>query len=299
VSAAAAGETPQLSVVLPCRNGAATIALQLEALAAQSWTGSWELVVADNGSTDESMRIVEGFHDRFPALRVVDAAARPGVPAALNAGVEASRGQFVAFVNDDDEVAQGWLEAIARGLEQYDVVGGRLEYDRLNEPWAVELRERPQHAALMEWGLLDYLPFAAGASLAVRRELHDSVGGFDETMVPAGEDMDYCWRLQQAGARIGFVPDAVTHYRVRSSLRAVFRQGLNYGQGHVLVYKKHRRRGLGRAPHPWRRGARGWAGLVRRLALVGRKVGRARLCWHAGLRLGLLKGSLEHRVVFL
>jgi GT2 family glycosyltransferase len=151
----------------------------------------------------------------------------------------------------------------------------------------------------MEWGFLDYLPFAAGASLAVLRELHDSIGGFDETFVPAGEDMDYCWRLQQAGARMGFVSDAVTHYRLRSSLRAVFRQGLNYGEGHVLAYKKHRARGLGRPPHPWRRGARAWLGLVRRLPLVRRKVDRARLCWHAGLRLGLLKGSLRHRVVFL
>lgn len=290
---------PTLSVVLPCRNGAATIALQLEALASQSWSGTWELVVADNGSTDESLRIVESYRDRLPALRVVDASARPGIPATLNAGVRASSGDLVAFVNDDDEVAEGWLAAIARGLEQYDAVGGRLEYDRLNAPWTIELRERPQETGLMEWGFLDYFPFAAGASLAVRRELHDAVGGFDEAMVPAAEDMDYCWRLQHAGARIGFVSDAVTHYRLRSSLRAVFRQALNYGQGHVLVYKKHRRHGLERAPHPWRRGARGWLGLLRRLPRVRRKVDRARLCWHAGLRLGLLKGSLKHRVVFL
>jgi GT2 family glycosyltransferase len=299
VSASTADGQPTLSVVLPCRNGAATIAAQLEALAAQSWAGSWELVVADNGSTDESMRIVEGFRGRLPSLRVVDASARPGAPAALNAGVAAARGRLVAFVNDDDEVDPGWLEAIARGLEDYDVVGGRLEYDRLNDPWTIELRERPQEAGLLEWGFLDYLPFAAGASLAVRRELHEAIGGFDEAMAPAGEDMDYCWRLQQAGARLGFVADAVTHYRLRPSLRAVFRQGVGYGEGHVLAYKKHRDRGLGRPPHPWRSGLRGWLGLVRWLPRIWSKLGRARLVWHLGLRLGLLKGSVEHRVVFL
>ena len=80
---------PALSVVLPCRNGAATIAVQLEALASQFWSGTWELVVADNGSTDESMRIVESFRDRLPALQVVDASAGPGIPATLNAGVRA------------------------------------------------------------------------------------------------------------------------------------------------------------------------------------------------------------------
>ena len=297
--AATADVPPTLSVVLPCRNGAATIAAQLEALAAQSWTGSWELVVADNGSTDESVRIVEGFRDRLPALRVVDASARTGAPAALNAGVAASRGRLVAFANDDDVVDAGWLEAIAGGLEQYDAVGGRLEYDRLNEPWTIDLRERPQEAGLLEWGFLDYLPFAAGASLAVRRELHDAIGGFDEAMVPAGEDMDYCWRLQQAGGRLGFVADAVTHYRLRPSLRAVFRQGLDYGKGHVLAYEKHRDRGLGRPPNPWRSGVRGWLGLVRGLPRAGTKLGRARLVWQFGLRLGLLQGSLGRRIVFL
>jgi GT2 family glycosyltransferase len=299
VSAAPADLPPTLSVVLPCRNGAATIAVQLEALARQSWDGSWELVVADNGSTDESMQIVESFRDRFPALRIVDASAKRGVPSTLNAGVRESRGRAIAFVNDDDEVAAGWLAAIAEALERYDVVGGRLEYERLNEPWAIEVRERPQEDGLLEWGFHDYLPFAAGASLAVKRELHDSIGGFDEAMVPAGEDMDYCWRLQQAGAKLAFAPDAVTHYRLRASLRATFRQALAYGEAHVLIYKKHRDRGLAPAPHPWRRGVRAWFGLARRLLLARNQVNRARLVWHTGLRLGMAKGSLKHRVVFL
>jgi GT2 family glycosyltransferase len=298
VSAAPADGPPTLSVVLPSRNGAATIAVQLAALVRQSWPGSWELVVADNGSTDESVEIVEGFRDRVPALRIVDASGCRGIPATLNAGVRASSGRLFAFVNDDDEVADGWLEAIVRGLEKYDAVGGRLEYDRLNEPWAIEVRERPQEAGLLEWGFLDHLPFAAGAALAVRREAHESIGGFDETMIPAGEDMDYCWRLQQAGARLGFAPSAVTHYRLRHSMGALFRQGRNYGEAHVLAYKKHRARGLQRAPHPWRRGFRAWFGLARRLLLVRNKVDRGRLVWHAGLRVGMVKGSLKHRVVF-
>lgn len=298
MSAAPGDEPPAVSVVLPSRNGAATIGVQLEALAAQSWEGSWELVVADNGSTDESMQIVESFRDRLPALQIVDASACRGLPRALNLAVRVSRGRFIAFVNDDDEVGEGWLEAIAQALERHEAVGGRLEYERLNEPWTIELRERPQEAGLLEWGFLDYLPFSAGASLAVRRELHDSIGGFDEAMVPAGEDMDYCWRLQQAGAKLAFAPDAVTHYRLRPSLRATFRQALAYGEAHVLVYKKHRGRGLAPARHPWRRGVRAWLGLARRLLLARNQVQRARLVWHTGLRLGMVRASLKQRVVF-
>lgn len=297
MSSAPGDEAPALSVVLPSRNGAATIAVQLEALASQSWDGRWEVVLVDNGSEDETVQIVESFRERVPSLVIV-ASAQRGIARALNAGVEAARGRSIAFVNDDDEVAPGWLEAIATGLEEYDVVGGRLEYDRLNEPWAIEVRERAQEAGLLEWGFLDHLPFAAGAALAVRREAHESIGGFDESMVPAGEDMDYCWRLQQAGARIGFVPEAVTHYRLRRSMGGLFRQGRNYGEANALAYKKHRGLGLQRAPHPWRRGFRAWLGLARRLLLVRSKVDRGRLVWHAGLRIGMVKGSIKHRVVF-
>jgi GT2 family glycosyltransferase len=299
VTEAQAGQRPKLSVVLPCRNGAATIAGQLEALAAQSWDGPWEVVVADNGSTDESMRIVEGYRDRFPELRVVDASERPGLAPALNAGVRGANGDAVAFVNDDDEVAEGWLAAMARALEQHDLVAGLLEYDRLNQPWAIDVRGRPQEDGLAEWGFLDYLPFACCATIGVRRPLHEAVGGFDEGMVPAGEDMDYCWRLQLAGAGFHLVPDAVTHYRLRHSIRSLFRQGLAYGEGHALAYRKHRRLGLPRAERPWRRGVRAWLGLVKRLALVRSKTQLALFVWHVGLRAGLIRGSVKHRVVFL
>ena len=290
---------PKLSVVLPCRNGAATVAEQLEALAAQDWSEPWELVVVDNGSTDDSMKIVERYRNRFPALRIVDASERPGLAPALNAGVREARGEAVAFVNDDDLVAEGWLAAMGEALERHDLVAGLLEYDRLNEPWAIDVRGRPQERALAEWGFLDYLPFACCATIGVRRTLHEAVGGFDEAMVPAGEDMDYCWRLQHAGASFRLAPAAVTHYRLRHSLRDLFRQGLAYGEGHALAYKKHRGLGLPAARRPWRRGARAWAGLGKRLLLVRSKTQLALFVWHAGLRLGLVRGSVKHRVVFL
>lgn len=63
----------KLSVILPCFNGAKTIALQLEALAHQCWSEPWELVVVNNGSTDDSMQIVQSYRNLLPNLRIVDA----------------------------------------------------------------------------------------------------------------------------------------------------------------------------------------------------------------------------------
>jgi glycosyltransferase involved in cell wall biosynthesis len=294
-----AGAPPRLSVILPCRNGAATLPTQLEALARQSWDGSWELVVSDNGSTDDSVEVIERYRDRLPGLRIVDSSRQAGLGSALNVGVAAARGESVTFVNDDDEVADGWLAAMGAALERHELVAGSLEVDKLNEPWTIEVRGRPQADGLVEWGFADYLPFAFCPTIGLRRRLHEAIGGFDEAMVPAAEDMDYCWRLQQAGAQFSFVPEAVTHYRFRHSLGEIFHQGLSYGEGHAVAYKKHRSRGLPRARRPLLRGLRSWAGLVKRLLLVRRRAQLALFVWHAGLRLGLVRGSIKHRVVFL
>ena len=183
-------------------------------------------------------------------------------------------------------------------LREHELVAGSLESHRLNEEWMIGVRGEPQSDRLPEWGFLPYLPFAFGATIGIRRELHDAIGGFDESLITA-EDMDYCWLLQEAGAEIHFVPEAVTHYGMRPDLRGLWRQAYTYGQGNVAVYKKHRRLGMERAPHPWRRGIRAWLGLGKRALFAWNKPRFALLVWHLGLRMGMLKGSVEQRVVLL
>lgn len=287
----------RLSVICPCRNGAKTIGEQLDALAAQEWDGDWELVVADNGSTDATLEIVERYRARLPALLVVDASERRGTPHAMNAGARSATGDAFAFVNDDDVVAEGWLAAMGEALRAHELVAGRLEHDRLNAPWMSELRGRPQvdRLSYVEGG---ELPFAFGMTIGVSRRLHEAISGFDVEMEPAGEDVDYSWRLQRAGASFHFVPEAVSHYRLRTGLRSIFRQGRGYGEGLVLVYRKHRGSGLER-PNPWRRGLRGWLGVARSLLRARNKAGLARFAWNLGWRTGMLAGSLKHRVLFL
>jgi GT2 family glycosyltransferase len=289
----------ELSVILPSHNGAGTIEVQLQALSRQEWSGEWELVFVDNCSTDETRAIVEGYCDRVPSLRVVVAKERPGISYALNSGIDEAKGSSIVICNDDDEVAPGWLAAMGDALREHDLVAGSLEHERHNKAWTINVRGRPQADGLPEWGFLPYLPFAFGATIGVRRELHEAIGGFDEDISPAAEDMDYCWRLQLAGAEIYFVPEAVTHYRMRGDLRGLWRQAYNYGVGNVLVYKKHRQLGLARARRPWRRGLRAWLGLGKRALRVRNRPRLALFLWHLGLRTGMLRASVAQRVVFL
>ena len=79
-----------LSVILPCFNASATIGHQLDALTAQRWDKRWEVIVADNGSTDASRTVAESYKDRLD-LRVVDASDRKGASHARNVGASAAR----------------------------------------------------------------------------------------------------------------------------------------------------------------------------------------------------------------
>ena len=283
----------RLSVVLPTLNGAATIGEQLEALTRQEWDDGWELVVVDNGSTDATLQIVDSYRSRLPALVVVDASDRQGMAHAINVGVRAATGDAVVFVNDDDIVADGWLAAMGAALREHDVVAGALEFDRLNEPWAIAVRGRPQSEGLIRFEF-GQRPFAFAATLGVSKSLHEAIGGFDEEIDTAGEDVDYSWRLQNAGNEIHFVPTAVTHYRLRGGLRDVFVQARRYGEGMVLVYRKHRSHGVNVSGR-WRRGIRGWLGIVKALAGARDKAGFALVAWKLGWRVGMVTGSLRYR----
>ena len=129
----------KLSVILPCFNGAATLAVQLEALTLQDWPGGWELVVVNNGSTDDSMAIAEAYRARLPMLKIVEAhvpgTPRPGVPHSYNTGIRAATGDAFVFCEADDEVAPSWLAAMGRALTAHDFVLAQLDHRKLNADW--------------------------------------------------------------------------------------------------------------------------------------------------------------------
>lgn len=289
-----AGELPGLSVVVPCLNAAAYLETQLQALAGQHWDGFWEVIVADNGSTDGSRELVERFaRERLPNLCLVDASDRRGQAHARNLGAQAARGDFLVFCDADDEVAPGWLQAMGQALLEHDFVACRYDFEKLNPPAVWRSRYNPQGEGLAAYDYPPYLPHAGGGGLGIKRELHQAVGGFDESL-PLLEDTDYCWRLQLAGTPMHFVPEAVVHVRHRPDLTSMFRQALLYGQYNVWIYQRYRDRGM---PHlPWTRGAVKWLALIARLPWLLRRDGRARWLWLLGWRLGRLRGCLQYRV---
>jgi glycosyltransferase involved in cell wall biosynthesis len=289
-------ETVRLSVVIPCRNEAARIGAQLDRLAEQSSPDPWEIIVADNGSTDATIDVVRRYQEKLKHLRLVDASDRIGVNHARNAGAAAARGEFVVFCDADDEVQPGWLAAMGDALRRHDLVAGRIDSHSLNEPWSAALRGAAQAEGLARFGNLSYV---LGANLGVRRALHETVGGFDEDFVGGADDADYSWRLRQAGVEPHFEPRAVVAYRFRNDFRALFHQARFYGVGAVSLYRKHRLHGLPEQRHPLLAGVLSWVGLLKSLPVPPSRQSLATFAWSLGWKVGMLEGSIRNRIVLL
>lgn len=291
----------KLSVIIPCYNGAETIGAQLEALAGQRWQQPWEVIVADNGSTDDSIKIVGSYKRRISNLRIVDASARRGQPYALNVGVAAAKGEAIALCDADDVVGAGWVAAMGKALSECDGVAGRIDTEKLNPPWIFRAFPHPQRDGLQKVGYPPYLPYGGGCTRGFRRYIPQSIGGFDEGFRYL-HDIDFCFRLQQAGYTLHFVKDAVVNYRLRSSLSGLFIQARDYTGYEIKLQKKYQ--ALAGMPvtlfsEPWRWSLllRQWGYLCWRLLCLREKQDLARLAAALGRLVGYLHGTFVHRFV--
>jgi glycosyltransferase involved in cell wall biosynthesis len=230
-----------VSVILCVHNGADTIGAQLDALAAQDYSGPWELVIVDDGSTDRTRTVIEE-HTGVSCVRTVDNTRGRGLVRARNAGTEAARGDLLTHCDADDVADPGWLSALVRACASAGAAGGALDESTLNDDETRSWRPAATPGCLpVAFGRV---AVPMGANFAVWRTVHDEVGGFDEALDYSGEEVDYFWRVAAAGYRIQFAPDAVIHYRLRPSMSATRRQAYRYGRGNVAVFAKHRTDGL-------------------------------------------------------
>jgi glycosyltransferase involved in cell wall biosynthesis len=282
-----------VSIVIPCLNGAATLADQLDGIAAQKWSGQWEIVVADNGSTDDSAAIALSYSDRVPTIRVVDASSKRGAPAALNVGVGAAKSDYILILDADDQVAPGYLAAMVEGLDQHDVVAARYDFDTLNPSMSTSGRGQHQVEGLMS--RYGYLPYAGCGGLGFRREAFELVGGFDSDLLWLFE-IDFCWQAQQSGLELAFLPEAVVRVRFRESEHDVYRQARNWASAEPDLYRRYRSLGMVRSPtRTW---VKEWLRLIVRVYELAQPDRRKQYLRGLGQCVGRLQGSWTNHVFF-
>jgi glycosyltransferase involved in cell wall biosynthesis len=285
----------KLSIVIPCYNAERTLSQQLEAFSKESANGDWELLLSDNGSTDDSRAIAEKYISRMPHLRIVDASARRSCASAKNIGAEAARGDALLFCDADDVIAPGYIVAMQNALAEHEFVACRYDFERLNPPWLVKARGQSQTERLNRLLYPPYLHHVWGGSMGIRRQLHERLGGFDESMRYLA-DTDYCVRAQLMGASIHFVREAVVHYRHRETLGGIYRQARNWAECDQAVFARYGGPET-RARWRWRAHFNIWYTLMKRTPeLLATPEGRGLAMYRLGSQVGYLVGSLKHRV---
>lgn len=215
VTAIDARKAVAVSVIIPVRDDDDGTFAALLALSAQTVDRACtEVIVADDGSTQmDEQRLATA----LPEV-VISRGSPQGSYAARNRGASLSRGTVLAFCDADCEPDAEWLEHGMVALEQAEVVAGAVRFRTPGRPSI--------------WTLLDVDAFldqewrtrqgtAATANLFVRKDVYDSLGGFDSSL-PSGGDSDFVSRATRAGHRLAYSPHAIVFHRSRDDGRSFF-----------------------------------------------------------------------------
>jgi GT2 family glycosyltransferase len=223
---------PRASVVVCSFNGARTLGRCLEHVERLDYP-DFEVVVVDDGSTDETPTIAEGHACRLISTH------NQGLACARNTGLREATGEVIAYLDDDAYPDPHWLRYLVAAMEDggYAGVGGPNlppADDCTIARCVAEAPGGPIHVLLSDRDA-EHIP---GCNMAFRRESLDAVGGFDPQFRVAGDDVDVCWRLRDAGCALGFSPAAIVWHARRNSVRAYLRQQRGYGGAEALLERK-------------------------------------------------------------
>jgi GT2 family glycosyltransferase len=219
---------PSVSIVIPAYNN---LTFTLECLASLQAAGGLEhaeVIVIDDASADTTRDVLA----RVAGLTVIANPENLGFIRTCNRAAEATRGEYLVFLNNDVQVRPGWLEALVKAFVEEPDAGavapkmlfpdGRLQEAgaRIGVDGASEMIGLFEDPALPRWNVRREVDYASGACLMLRRAVFAELGGFDLTFAPAYcEDADLCFRLRERGLRVIYEPtsEIVHHLSVTSN----------------------------------------------------------------------------------
>ncbi len=222
-----------------------------------------EIFVVDNASCDGS---VEMLQERYPGVILIANSSNVGFPKACNQAIEKASGQYILLLNPDTLVVADAISRLAGFLDSHDdcgAVGPKI----LNRDGSLQLACRrsfpdplaaffrvtylsrlfPQYPLFAKYNLTYEDPDKilevdglSGSCMMVRRTVSDQVGALDDEWFMYGEELDWCWRIKQAGYKIFYLPEAVIyHYHGAASRQRPVQATIALHHGLSLFYRKH------------------------------------------------------------
>lgn len=239
------GPAPMVSIIVPCRNENDRIESCMRSILAQTCSvGGFEVIVVDGLSTDGTRAILTNLAEGDPRLRIVDNPSQT-TPYAINIGIRAARGRYVAILGAHTEYAPSYLQACLELLQEHQevcCVGGPIISQgkgRFGRAVAAVM-SHPVGVGNAKHRLPDYEGYAEGACYPMfRKEVFEKVGLYDESFI-RNQDDEFNYRLALHGEKIFISPRARCTYFVRETPSRLFQQYFQYGFWRVAVLRKHR-----------------------------------------------------------
>lgn len=302
-TAGSRGEPAFVSVIVAVKNAGPWIGAQLQGLADQDATVPFEVIVADNGSVDNTRVVVESFRSVLPQLVIVDASGQRGQRGAQRAAVDVAKGDLFLFLDGDDVCRPGWVRAMSTTATSCDMVAGAVEVTSLNDSDMIRARPQVETTGVSRAAeSLSAGPYAIGATFGVWRHVWSAVDDPPRDLPAScrggGEDRDLSWSVRRAGFQLDFCAEEPLAYRLRPPGPATRRQMRSYGIADAALAKRYHDLGA-RGDSP-RQALRKYVVLLPR-ALKAKAEGdeahwaRSELA----VALGRLEGSLRFRVLCL
>jgi len=209
-------ERPDCSIVIPVFNNGALTYSCLRALLLAKVTTTFEVIAVDNGSTDSAPEVLDEFSK---CITLITNEHNRGFVDACNQGAAGARGEFLVFLNNDTRVTDGWLDRLRETAEDFDnvgAVGGKLLFpdNTIQEAGGIIFNDgsgvnygKWDDPDALDYNFMRDVDYSSAACLLVRRDLFESLGGFDRRYAPAFyEDTDLCFGLRNLGKRVVYQP---------------------------------------------------------------------------------------------
>lgn len=240
--------TPEASVVIPAYNAARWIEVMLASLDAQIDPPAFEVIVADNGSTDDTVERVRAWSVGHARVRLVDASGTQGASHARNEGIRAAASDRILMCDADDAVSRHWVRLLSDALADHRYAAGPtvrwpFEHEPTSGTWPADLQATAPDHDDAEVAALQGIPFAPAGNCAIRREVIVEAGGWDESLL-THEDPELALRLLRRGIRVHRVEDAVIYYRQRHGVIDTLRDHVHYALPRAGIVSQYADLGL-------------------------------------------------------